>query len=298
MRTAAAVLPARSRATRFRRAHQAAAEPARRCDDRGGLLPRRRRRASTPRALFHAVVGTALVAGGSAAFNQLLERRVDALMERTRIRPVAGGRLLPARNAACSRRRSRRLGLVWLALGDNHARRGRRGGDARHLRAALHAAQAADVVRHRRRRHARRAAADDRMGGGDRHALARSVDALRDRLLLADAALPRHRVAVPRGLRARRLPDAAGRRTGRPQHGVSGRGLRLGARAREPGAERSSAWPGRPTSWSRSCSGSASCSSACASRHAARGATRDTLFLASIAYLPLVWIAMIADRVR
>jgi len=43
--------------------------------------------------LVHTLVGTALVAGGAAAFNQVLERRTDALMARTRSRPVPSGRL-------------------------------------------------------------------------------------------------------------------------------------------------------------------------------------------------------------
>jgi heme o synthase len=45
--------------------------------------------------LLHTVVGTALVAGGSAALNQLYERDVDALMTRTRTRPLPDGRLSP-----------------------------------------------------------------------------------------------------------------------------------------------------------------------------------------------------------
>jgi protoheme IX farnesyltransferase len=40
--------------------------------------------------------GTALVAGGASAFNQVIERRTDALMRRTRQRPMADGRLGPA----------------------------------------------------------------------------------------------------------------------------------------------------------------------------------------------------------
>jgi protoheme IX farnesyltransferase len=40
-----------------------------------------------------ALVGTALVAAGASALNMLLERRTDALMLRTRNRPVAAGRL-------------------------------------------------------------------------------------------------------------------------------------------------------------------------------------------------------------
>ncbi len=48
-----------------------------------------------PLVFFHAVVGTALVAGGSAVFNQLYEQDVDALMARTRLRPLPDGRLAP-----------------------------------------------------------------------------------------------------------------------------------------------------------------------------------------------------------
>jgi protoheme IX farnesyltransferase len=43
--------------------------------------------------LVHALVGTALVAGGAAALNQVWERDTDALMRRTRRRPLPAGRL-------------------------------------------------------------------------------------------------------------------------------------------------------------------------------------------------------------
>ena len=43
--------------------------------------------------LFHTLVGTALVAGGAAALNQVSERETDALMRRTRNRPLAAGRM-------------------------------------------------------------------------------------------------------------------------------------------------------------------------------------------------------------
>lgn len=39
------------------------------------------------------LIGTALVAGGASALNQVWERRTDALMRRTRSRPLPGGRL-------------------------------------------------------------------------------------------------------------------------------------------------------------------------------------------------------------
>ena len=46
-------------------------------------------------ALFHAVFGTALAAAGAAALNQWWERRLDALMQRTRTRPIPAGRMVP-----------------------------------------------------------------------------------------------------------------------------------------------------------------------------------------------------------
>lgn len=72
----------------------------------------------SPIGLFHAVCGTALVAGGAAVFNQLYEQDSDALMQRTRRRPLPDGRLVPWQafvfglvlNAA---------GLLQLAIGAN-----------------------------------------------------------------------------------------------------------------------------------------------------------------------------------
>jgi len=53
--------------------------------------------ASTDLALMaQAVAGTALVAGGAAVLNQLYERDTDALMFRTRLRPLPDGRVSPA----------------------------------------------------------------------------------------------------------------------------------------------------------------------------------------------------------
>jgi protoheme IX farnesyltransferase len=45
--------------------------------------------------LLHAVFGTALVAAGASALNQLLERHSDARMRRTENRPLPAGRLQP-----------------------------------------------------------------------------------------------------------------------------------------------------------------------------------------------------------
>src|SRR5688500_4779909 len=42
--------------------------------------------------LLHTLLGTTLVAGGSAALNQAWERDTDRLMNRTAVRPIPGGR--------------------------------------------------------------------------------------------------------------------------------------------------------------------------------------------------------------
>jgi len=61
------------------------------------------------RLLFHALLGTALLASGASALNQLLERDHDALMERTRERPLPSGRLQPGTVLI--------LGAAWSAAG-------------------------------------------------------------------------------------------------------------------------------------------------------------------------------------
>jgi len=60
-------------------------------------------------AMAAAVSGTALVAGGSAALNQVYERDTDAMMRRTRMRPLPDGRV-PASDA-------RVFGIVLSAAG-------------------------------------------------------------------------------------------------------------------------------------------------------------------------------------
>ena len=65
--------------------------------------------------LFHTMLGTALLASGAAALNQLLEREHDAKMRRTASRPLPSGRLQPVTvmlfGGLCSV-----AGLVYLAL--------------------------------------------------------------------------------------------------------------------------------------------------------------------------------------
>jgi protoheme IX farnesyltransferase len=68
--------------------------------------------------LLHCLAGTALVAGGAAAFNQWLERGPDAGMRRTRERPLPAGRMTP-RFAFWLGTALSVAGTLWLALGTN-----------------------------------------------------------------------------------------------------------------------------------------------------------------------------------
>ena len=68
--------------------------------------------------MFHTLFGTALVAAGAAALNQLLEREHDARMRRTASRPLPSGRMQPSTVAifggVCSV-----AGLIYLAVAVN-----------------------------------------------------------------------------------------------------------------------------------------------------------------------------------
>ena len=67
-----------------------------------------------PMALVHTLVGAALVAAGTNALNQVLERDVDALMKRTARRPLPSGRLDP-NEAAWFAWGAGLVGIVYLA---------------------------------------------------------------------------------------------------------------------------------------------------------------------------------------
>lgn len=64
------------------------------------------------------LLGTALLAGGAAALNQYAERDLDALMERTRDRPLPSGRVRP-RSALLGGLLAAGFGIVVLEFGVN-----------------------------------------------------------------------------------------------------------------------------------------------------------------------------------
>ena len=67
------------------------------------------------RALVHTVFGTAAAAAGAAALNQWWERRADALMLRTKSRPLPAGRMSPIQALALGTALSL-FGVVYLAI--------------------------------------------------------------------------------------------------------------------------------------------------------------------------------------
>lgn len=68
--------------------------------------------------LLHTMLGTALVASGAAALNQLLERDYDAMMRRTEDRPLPSGRMTP-RTVLILGAAFGAIGLIYLAFAVN-----------------------------------------------------------------------------------------------------------------------------------------------------------------------------------
>jgi protoheme IX farnesyltransferase len=69
-------------------------------------------------ALFHVVFGTAAAAAGAAALNQWWERKLDALMQRTKARPVPAGRMPPMEAVVIGGGLSI-FGVIYLAIACN-----------------------------------------------------------------------------------------------------------------------------------------------------------------------------------
>src|SRR5881227_2932165 len=65
--------------------------------------------------LMHTLLGTALCAASASVLNQLIERRFDALMKRTRHRPLPAGRIAP-REALLFGAGLGVIGVAYLAI--------------------------------------------------------------------------------------------------------------------------------------------------------------------------------------
>jgi heme o synthase len=69
--------------------------------------------------LLHTLAATMLVAGGTAALNQYVERDMDAVMRRTAMRPLPSGQLQP-REVIFFGVATIVVGMVWLAVAVNY----------------------------------------------------------------------------------------------------------------------------------------------------------------------------------
>ena len=171
-------------------------------------------------------------------------------MTRTSRRPLPAGRMHAGgcaglraddlgRRASSS---SRRVNLLTLALG------------ALSLLSYVLAytpLEAGHLALHGRGRGPGRAAAADGLGGRAGQPRPGRLGALRDPLPVAAAALSRDRLALPRGLRPRRLPDARRPRPRRLLDGPPGRSVRDGAAAGDAGCGAARGGRARATSGAR-----------------------------------------------
>ncbi len=114
-----------------------------------------------------AVCGTALVAGGAAVLNQVYERDTDALMQRTRLRPLPDHRV-KAEEARVFGVVLSVAGTAILALAANLLAALVAAGHARHLPRGLHAVEAPVGDLDAGRRRARRTSAAHWMDGRTR----------------------------------------------------------------------------------------------------------------------------------
>ena len=191
--------------------HQAARGVAHRLHRGDRHAARRAARCRRWAASSAATLGIALVAGAAAAFNCLVEQKIDAVMARTRGRPTVIGHDLAAADPAAVRRGRRPGPRDPLARGESahhvaHARHVRR------LRGHLHGdPQAGHAAEHRDRRRLGRDAAGAGLGGDDRRRdrssrCCSSSSSSRGRRRTSG----RSRSIAARSTRKRRRADAAG----------------------------------------------------------------------------------------
>ena len=160
------------------------------------------------------LAGTALAAGGTLALNQYVERDTDAMMDRTRNRPLPDLRMRPA-EALTFGVIATAGGLVYLTARDEPALRR---GDCRNhdrLPRRVHSAEALHLDVQYRRRDSRRAPSRRRMGRGARRSQLGADHTVRDHVPVAVAAYDGGRAALSHRLRARRHPSASARQCAR-----------------------------------------------------------------------------------
>ena len=225
--------------------------------------------------LLAALAGTGLVAGGASALNQVLERDTDALMHRTRTRPIPAGRIRPGEAILFGALLTLAgLGLL-AALAGTLAALVAFSTWASYLFLYTPLKRRSHLV-DARRRGSGCLAARDRLGRRQRQPRARGLHPVRHHVPVADPALPGDRLALPRRLRARGPEGASGHRPRGEADGAAGGPAQRGAPGREPGPGRRAASAARSTWPGRSCWEWASRSPRCSSRACAASAPPAT----------------------
>ena len=125
-------------------------------------------------SLLHTILGTGLIASGTAALNQWYEREADGRMRRTSGRPLPSGRI-SADGALAFGTALSILGFLELWLGVNLLTGSIGAFTLIELSVPLHALETAHLVVHDHRGHPRRHASADRVRGRRRHAHARGL---------------------------------------------------------------------------------------------------------------------------
>ena len=219
-------------------------------------------------------------------------RRADGAHRRRGRSPPGASRPRAALPFGCALARA----LAARALADRQpARRGAVVRGLPRLRVRLHGlAEAPHAAEHRDRRRRRRGAAARRLGGGDGLGQRHGGDPVLHRLLL-DAAALLGAVAADEGrVRARSACRCCRSCAARPRRAGRSCSTRC-CSTRSPSCRSARAASARSTSSPRSCSGSASSPARCGCTAAPTAASALRLYLFSLAYLALLFCAMVAD---
>src|ERR1700722_9227338 len=176
--------------------------------------------------LINSLLGTMLVAGGSGALNQYIERQFDAQMRRTARRPLASGKVEP--------HHALWFGILLSSVGALYHRH------ADLLPGALYSAQTKDSTLHSCGRSSRSDTTAYWLGCSFGRIECGCVGTLRDALLVAIPGFYGHRMDVSRGLRPRWIHGSSTGGGGESFHGLA-----------EPATARclDSAYPGPHAGW-------------------------------------------------
>ena len=244
--------------------------------------------------LMHTLCGTLLVAGGTAALNQYVERDMDAVMRRTASRPLPSGQLQP-REVLIFGFGTIVLGAVWLAIAVTFAgclvalaTRVLYLGVYTPLKTRTTLATAVG-------RDPRCVASADWLGCGAWFAFAGRMGALCNSVFLAISALHGHRLDVSRRLCPRGNPHAAGCRSHWRRHVPPDR-LHLGHSGLGERAAVAAGHGRDPLFFRRAGAGMLLLQVGLWANRSRTNARAKWLMHATVAHIPLLLVWMIVDK--